>query len=731
MMNCQLLFILFLQFIVTNELNLPPDIGGSWEPVIPENDGGAIGKSLGMQTVHTALLPSGKILLVSGSSWRNPASVQYYPLFANPEPGSGLWIKDDDPFLKSKLNNYYELVNNAAVYDIKANTFYRIPHPVPADDPDPSNVSRFAPNDLFCTGHQHLPNGNVLFVGGTQYYYPFDTGHRSTFIFDWQKETNISWPQVDWRQIPDDENNPWYFSGFMKRGRWYPSILPLLDGRMMVFGGFVGFDVGFPSMYAFEMNSFVEFFNPIRLNWSAVDVKSFPNSPFTTLINPNFKPTPEWECDARCINDNQYDAFKLYPENYLYPDGRIFLTREGDWTSARTTDGAFIRRTNKTYWIQLQNKQNISFSYGPDRPVNITSYGTTVLDPNNGCINLFGGQPACSGVLLYNDSSSDNYFAGCRASRKLEQFNQSRYDANGGHWTLDPNFLSDNIEDDRSNHYALILPTSELLIIGGSNYDFYGSVRYPLLLTPQFSEQTNEFLGYTKRRMNEHAETRLYHTAALLMPDGRIWLSGGNAARASIKQRTAPLSSFNASSGKQPLPDLSLINLDYHFTVEDLVMGRASKGSSVPPTEVWVAEIFSPPYLFIDGERCAKIVSLTTIQTNYSFEKIIANQTFYLLHSNQSYTVQLSNLPEQCCNQGNASLVIIKLPWATHGWDGGQRLFKLQFNSDDANDQIQFSMPDARQANLPPAYYMMFYVDCMGKPSKAQMIRFDDNVQEL
>jgi hypothetical protein len=31
-----------------------------------------------------------------------------------------------------------------------------------------------------------------------------------------------------------------------------------------------------------------------------------------------------------------------------------------------------------------------------------------------------------------------------------------------------------------------------------------------------------------------------------------------------------------------------------------------------------------------------------------------------------------------------------------------------------------------KSANVPPGYYMLFYVDCMGKPSLAQMVRFDD-----
>ncbi|CAF0985023.1 unnamed protein product [Didymodactylos carnosus] len=517
----------------------------------------------------------------------------------------------------------------------------------------------------------------------------------------------------------------------MRRGRWYASILPLLDGRMMVFGGFVGFDVGYPSMYAFEMNHFVEFFDPSTSNWSAIDVKSLPHSPFTTLINPKFKPTKGWKCGRRCIRDNRYDAFKLYPENYLTSDGRIFLTREGDWTSARTTDAAFIRRTNRTYWIELQDKDRISFSRGPDRLVNISSYGTTFLDPNSGLISLLGGQPVSPGIRLYKDSPHDNYFAGGRGSRKLERFHQSKYEPDGGHWTLDPNFLSTTSADDRSNHYALILPTSQILILGGSNYDFYGSIHYPLLLSPRFSTQTNKFLGYKKEIMNEHVEARLYHTAALLMPDGRIWLSGGNAGRATVHKRRGPLSFHNVSGGTQPLPDLDLIDLDFYFTVEDLVMGRRSKGSSDVPTETWIAEIFSPPYLFIDGERRAKIVSIRQTHASYSFRKVIGNQIFYLLHSNHSYIVLLSGLPGRCATQGKASLVLNKLPWATHGWDGGQRLFSLQFQQQDQHDQIQFQTPDLRKSNLPPAYYMMFYVDCMGKPSAARMIRFDDDAQEL
>ena len=725
-MSYRLLLMMLLQCFLTEQANLPAHIGGSWETIIPEAGGGAIGKVLGMQTVHAVLLPSDKILLVSGSSWRNFASVDHYPQTEEPEPSPGLFGKEDDPFRKEKLNRYFELVNNAAIYDIRANTFFRIQHPVPIDDPDIPGGSHFAPNDLFCTGHQHLPNGNVFFVGGTQYSSPFTTGHRSTFIFDWQKEMNISWPAVDWRRTPSKPNNPWSFAGLMKRGRWYASILPLLDGRMMIFGGYVGFDAGFPSMYIFEMNRYIEFFDPRTSKWSIVDVKSLPNSPFSTLINPTFKPTEGYQCGRRCIEDNKYDAFKLYPENYLYPDGRIFLTREGDWTNTRTKDGAFMRRTNRTYWIQLGRRDDqLSFSPGPDRLVEVSSYGTTYLDPNTGNIHLLGGQPFSTGVRLYNDSRPDNYFAGSRGSRKLEQFVPSTEEPNGGHWTIDPDFLSGIREDDRAHHYTLILPTRQILVVAGGNYDYYGSIHSPVLLTPRYNRTTKQFIGYRKRRMNEHVESRSYHATAILLPDGRVWLSGGNIARAAIQPRTGPLSPHNTSSGRQPLPDLDRIDLDFYFTLAKNVMGRAPKGSSFVPSEIWIAEIFSPPYLFIDGDRRAEIVSLNAVR------KVIGDRLFYLLRSNQSYIVQLSNLPTSSCKQKKASLVLMKLSWATHGWDGGQKFFSLSFSSLDRRQRIRLDMPDANQANLPPAYYMMFYVDCKGKPSKAQMIRFDDSVHEL
>lgn len=323
-------------------------------------------------------------------------------------------------------------------------------------------------------------------------------------------------------------------------------------------------------------------------------------------------------------------------------------------------------------------------------------------------------------------------FDGGRGSRKLEQFFTSSYEPGGGHWTLEPNFLGEYSEDDRTMHYALLLPTSQVLVINGANYDFYGSINYPILLTPKFDNVTGTFLNYDKKRMNEGVEARFYHNVALLLPDGRIWVSGGGSGRATINYTPLsekPLSEHNSSSGRQPLPDTSNIDLDVQM-FDDGRLSEGIQGSLTVPRETWVAEIFSPPYLFIDGQRRPIIVSLSYAKTNYQFESLIGGQRFYLLHSNSQYNVHLSGLPSKCPTDGKSKLVFIKLGSATHGWDGGQRLINLSLEGTSSSTMLQFTTPDARIALIAPAFYMLFYVDCMGKPSVAQMVRFDDQAQK-
>src|SRR5262249_42736188 len=160
-------------------------------------------------------------------------------------------------------------------------------------------------------------------------------------------------------------------------------------------------------------------------------------------------------------------------------------------------------------------------------------------------------------------------------------------------------------QDDRTMHYALILPTRQVLVVNGGNFDFYGPVNYPWLLTPKF-DKDKKFTGYDKLRMAEAVEPRLYHNAALLMPDGRVWISGGHTSGAPAHSGPAPPQEDGRPQTEQPKPDLNLVDLDMYF-FNDGPMAKGTKGMLTTPTEDWVAEIYSPPYLFIDEGRQAHI----------------------------------------------------------------------------------------------------------------------------
>jgi hypothetical protein len=737
---------------------------GSWNSVIPDINGAAVGRILGMQTVHNVLLPSGKILMSSGSSWRNLNNVEYYPNNNDPASGIGLFNMYDDPFRNSiqpgtqtdwtntRKEQYYNLVNNTAIYDPSDNSFYRIPHPVPVDDP--KDTSHFIPSDLFCSAHLQLPNGNPLFIGGTQYYFPYRTGTRSTYIFDWKEEVKLDWKLYDWRVMPDTSSPyyPWKFSGLMKRGRWYPSIIPLPDGRFTIMSGFVGFDKDYPRMYRFEINPYIEFFDPYKFTykdpqkaWEWVDAKDKKNSPFTTKILNEFKPTPcadiefhdYWEamsadndfplpcdCDKRCQESNLYDAFKLYPNNYLMASNKIFLTREGDWVSLRTEDAAYMRRTKKTYFMNIlggADNPDVSFEYGPDRLNEITSYGTSYLDPNTKNATILGGQPTSVGTLLPLDAKDPTHFAGGRGSRKREQFWFDEKIYNEQKWTEDADFLGTEEEADRTMLTAIILPTKQVLIVNGGNYDFYGPVFYPILLTPEYNTE-GEFIKYNRKRMSAAVEPRLYHNAALLLPNGKVWVSGGNSARASVQEHFPTPDNQNRKG--QPKPDLDLVDIDMYF-FRDGEMAKAQKGMQYTPTENWTAEVFSPPYIHIDSGRTAKIADIRRLSKHKStFKTEIGNKSYFLFGSDIEYRLALEDMPARPGNV-KESLVLIKLPSFTHNWDMGQFFIELDITKTDEN-MVSFRTPNMKEELIPPGYYMLYYVDTNGKPSLSKMVRFDD-----
>ncbi len=88
------------------------------------------------------------------------------------------------------------------------------------------------PVDLFCCGHAFLPNGRLLASGGTEKYDDF-FGLKQAVTFD---------PHGG----PPDPASPsgfvgaWIAEADMVGGRWYPTLVPLQDGRVLAVSGLDG-----------------------------------------------------------------------------------------------------------------------------------------------------------------------------------------------------------------------------------------------------------------------------------------------------------------------------------------------------------------------------------------------------------------------------------------------------------------------------------------------------------
>ncbi|MEO1671729.1 MAG: galactose oxidase early set domain-containing protein, partial [Cyanobacteria bacterium J06631_2] len=115
------------------------------------------------------------------------------------------------------------------------------------------------------------------------------------------------------------------------------------------------------------------------------------------------------------------------------------------------------------------------------------------------------------------------------------------------------------------------------------------------------------------------------------------------------------------------------------------------------PAEIWQGEIFSPPYLFKPGQRPEIVSAPETIEYG------------------QTGAIALKDATEK------GSLVLNKLGSVTHSIDNGQRLVELPSKLVD-DSSLEFTAPT--NANLyPPGYYMMFYLNDIGKPSHAKIVR--------
>lgn len=472
--------------------------------------------------VHAALLPGGEVFFFAGSG---NSTVRFNsPAYAQDQIATGVvW--------NQSRGNVFEPIANLVV----------------------PGTSR--PVDLFCGNEAFLADGRLLVVGGTQVYDPFH-GRPEAQTLDPQTRA--------WTPVPP-----------MSVGRWYPAIVTLGDGRVLVASGLD--DAG-------QTTDLLEVYREGR----------------------GFQPTGRL-------------ALPLYGHLVLLRDGRIFYTGGQMDTAAPSAPCVFDAAATAVQPV------------GGLSAVALRNQSASVLLPpaQDQRVLLMGGGP---------DDENE-----ATANADIVDFTQ----AAPAYTPATPmNF-------DRMHLNAVLLPDRTVLVSGGAGK------REEAILARRHAEvydpQTNAWTT-----LAEATIPRMYHSIALLLPDGRVVAAGSNPARGT------------RDKWKEPVPVMP------------------------DPNEELRLEIFSPPYLF-RGER----PTITQTPTQWAYGQTISVQT-----------------PDVATIQG---ISLIRAGCTTHSYNTGQRLVDVPITGREGTTLV--GQVPAEPNVAPPGWYMLFLVNIQGVPSVASWVQ--------
>ncbi|MGW5428423.1 galactose oxidase-like domain-containing protein [Streptomyces sp. NPDC004059] len=574
-------------------------------------------------TIHAALLHTGKVLLVAGSG------------------------NNQENFDKKKFDT--------RIWDPVKGTIKKIP----------------TPNDLFCTGHTQLANGNLLIAGGTKQYEKLKGDVKKAggvmILYNENPDKPITLPAGT--RFTGRQNGKTFVSQdpvlvpratkvFDKTGKWLRNNPGY--GRVYVEAQAEGsqYETGTQDNYRIQGLTGTDARNTYGIAQKlALDKKDFEG------IKDAYEFDPVAE---RYIKVDPMNEARWYPTLTTLSDGRIlsvsglddigqlvpgkneiFDPKTRKWTYTRTVrqfptyPALFLMQNGKIFY------SGSNAGYGPDnvgRQPGIWDVDTNTFTKLPGLSDA--NMMETSGTVLLPPAQNEKFMViggGGVGESKLSSKRTRLIDLKA----KKPVFV-DGPELEKGTRYpqSSVLPDDTVLVSGGSE-DYRGRSDSDILQARLYHPDSNSFT-----RVADPLVGRNYHSGSILLPDGRVMFFGS-----------------------------------------DSLYG--DKANTKPGTFEQRIEIYTPPYLYRDARP-----------TLGGGPRTIARGASGTFTSDHAASLKKARL--------------IRPSASTHVTDVDQRSIALDFKT--AGNRITVTVPKNRNL-VQSGWYMLFVDDDQGTPSKAQWVR--------
>ncbi|HEU0016148.1 MAG TPA: galactose oxidase-like domain-containing protein [Longimicrobium sp.] len=280
----------------------------------------------------------------------------------------------------------------------------------------------------------------------------------------------------------DPATQTWVHRGSMHNGRWYPTVTALPDGRMVIISGTKG--TGGPIGSGSPVNNTIEIYDPA-----------------TGTVGPELPlPAPRFSTHFPA----GFDTIDLYPFVYVLPSGKVAVhsrntTRLWNPPATGTSGGSWDP-------AQYRTVSPISRSYPAE--------GTSVLLPllpaggYRPRLMVIGGAGADPGPGLNENTPAV-------ATTEILDLG-----APAPAWQNVAPMATPRVMPD-----AVLLPNGKVLVVSGSSTGKADLGGDPVFQVQWFDPATSGWTTLCSTRV-----PRLYHSTALLLPDGRVLIAGKDGA---------------------------------------------------------------------------------------------------------------------------------------------------------------------------------------------------------